>query len=292
MMLDASIVLRANTQVLGNIEETSDEFELAMTVTDYDPANEYWISRIYKGACQRLTPIRIDRIDAQGKNAKIWFKTNKFSSFALMVKKPEESETDRQDSAPSGGGGGGLPQTTDSSSSEAAASTPSETEGQPTGTDPAATEPTAPATTQDAFTGVTETIETSANGTAVVTSVTGNGTKTLRITGTVNQNGTNYAISAFAAKSFSNVDAKNIIIDLKASGSTQRVEFMPKTFKGSAIEKLSLRLTSSRQVKFRNGALSGSKIKKIVVHGLNKKEFRKLQKKLMDSGYTGKIVKK
>ena len=115
--------------------------------------------------------------------------------------------------------------TTDGNGAPAPNPTPSETTEHP-----AATESTI---TQDAFTGVSETIETSADGTAVVTSVAGNGGKTLRITGTVNQNGTNHPVSSFATKSFSNVDVKSIIIDLKASGNPQTVTFMPRTFKGS-----------------------------------------------------------
>ena len=175
-----------------------------------------------------------------------------------------QKETEKHDTTPSGGGGGSLPQTTDPA--PAPNPTPSETTEHP-----AATESTI---TQDAFTGVSETIEKSADGTAVVTSVAGNGGKTLRITGTVNQNGTNHPVSSFATKSFSNVDVKSIIIDLKASGNPQTVTFMPRTFKGSETKKLTLRLTSSRQVKFSSGALSGSKIKKVVVSGLNKRSLR------------------
>ena len=142
------------------------------------------------------------------------------------------------------------------------------------------------------FTGISETIALSTDGTASVTSVAGTVGNTLRITGTVNQGGTNYPVSSFATESFRDVDVKNIFIDLKTSGNTQTVTFQPRTFKGSEAKKLTLRLTSSRQVKFSSGALSGSKIKKVVVSGLKKKEFKRVEKKLRKSGYKGKIVKK
>ena len=103
----------------------------------------------------------------------------------------------------------------------------------------------------------------------------------------------NYPVSSFATNAFSNVDVKNIFIDLKASGNnTQTVTFQPRTFKGSEAKKLTLRLSSSGQVKFSSGAMSGSKIKKVVVSGLKKKEFKRVEKKLRKSGYKGKIVKK
>lgn len=85
---------------------------------------------------------------------------------------------------------------------------------------------------------------------------------------------------------------KSIFIDLKTSGNTQTVTFQPRTFKGSEAKKLTLRLSSSSQVKFTSGAMSGSKIKKVVVSGLKKKEFKRVEKKLRKSGYKGKIVKK
>ena len=194
-----------------------------------------------------------------------------------------EKKTEKYDSV-SSGGGGSLIQITDP--------TPSENEPQEDDSASAPIEPAPSTTIQDAFTGVSETIEASTDGTAVVTSVSGTDGKTLRVTGTVNLNGTNYTVSSFATKSFSSVESKNIIIDLKASGNTQTVTFMPRTFKGSGANRLTLRLSSSTQVKFSTGALSGSKIKKIVVSGLNKKEFKKVQKKLVKSGYKGKIVKK
>jgi hypothetical protein len=112
------------------------------------------------------------------------------------------------DTTPSGGGGGSLPQTADQTPTP---TTPSETAEQPTTT-------VVPTIIQAAFTGVSEAIETSTDGTASVTSVAGT-------TG-----------------------------------------------------------------KFSNGALSGSKIKKVVVSGLTKKEFKKVEKKLRKSGYKGKIV--
>ena len=102
----------------------------------------------------------------------------------------------------------------------------------------------------------------------------------------------NYPVSSFATESFRDVDVKNIFIDLKTSGNTQTVTFQPRTFKGSEVKKLTLRLSSSGQVKFSSGALSGSKIKKVVVSGLKKKEFKRVEKKLRKSGYKGKIVKK
>ena len=194
-----------------------------------------------------------------------------------------EKQTEKHDTTPSGGGGGSIPQTTDPT--PAPTTTPSETVEQPTTTGD-------PTITQDAFTGVSETIAPSTDGTAVVTSVAGTVGNTLRITGTVNQGGTNYPVSSFATESFRDVDVKNIFIDLKTSGNTQTVTFQPRTFKGSEAKKLTLRLSSSGQVKFSSGALSGSKIKKVVVSGLKKKEFKRVEKKLRKSGYKGKIVKK
>ena len=211
--------------------------------------------------------------------------TEKQTESEKQTEKQTESEkqTEKQDTTPSGGGGGSLPQTADPTPSPTP--TPSETVEQPTTTGD-------PAITQDAFTGVSEVIETSTDGTASVTSVSGTVGKTLRITGTVNQGGTNYPVSSFATSAFSNADVKNIFIDLKTSGNTQTVTFQPRTFKGSEAKKLTLRLSSSGQVKFSSGAMSGSKIKKVVVSGLKKKEFKRVEKKLRKSGYKGKIVKK
>ena len=153
-------------------------------------------------------------------------------------------------------------------------------------------EPTPVMATRDAFTGVTETIRISEKGTAVVKSVEDNGRNTLKVTGTVSQNGKTYEVSRFASNSFSDVDATIITIDLMTSGNEQRVTIMPNVFEGSWAEKLKLKLTSASQVKFKSGAFSGSSIKKIMIYGLDKTGFKKVQKNLKASGYKGKIVKR
>lgn len=79
--------------------------------------------------------------------------------------------------------------------------------------------------------------------------------KALRITGTVKQNGTNYSVSSFATKGFSNVDVKSIIIDMVVSENTRTVAFMSKTFKGSEVKNLTLRPVSSRKVRFSSGTV-------------------------------------
>ena len=45
-------------------------------------------------------------------------------------------------------------------------------------------------------------------------------------------------------------------------------------------------------MKFSSGAMSGSKIRKVVVSGLKRKEFKRVEKKLRKSAYKGKTVKK
>ena len=79
--------------------------------------------------------------------------------------------------------------------------------------------------------------------------------KALRLTGTVKQNGTNYSVSSFATKGFSNVDVNSIIIDMVVSENTRTVAFMSKTFKGSEVKNLTLRPVSSRKVRFSSGTV-------------------------------------
>ena len=67
---------------------------------------------------------------------------------------------------------------------------------------------------------------------------------------------------------------------------------MARAFRGSGVKTLSLRVTSADQIGFKKGALTGSKIKKVAVYGVNKTEFKRVEKKLRASGYKGKIVKK
>jgi hypothetical protein len=52
--------------------------------------------------------------------------------------------------------------------------------------------------------------------------------------------------------------ASRIVIDLKKSGSTERVIFMPQALSGSGAEKLCLKLSSADQVGFRKEALAGT----------------------------------
>ena len=155
-----------------------------------------------------------------------------------------------------------------------------------------ATEPNNVSGAKDAYTGISETIKITANGTAAVTSVTSNGGNKLTISGSVNQNGVTYAVSRFAENSFSQVGCKRIVIDLKASGNTQRVKIMQRAFKGCGANRLTFKLLSSGQIKFKNGALTESLIKKILIYGLDETEFEKVENNLRISGFSGEIVMK
>ncbi len=80
-IIDASIILRGDKQTLGNIEETSSKVELAIIVSDYDPDREYSIYRVHKGKTQKMSVFRVERT---GTKAKLWFRTDAFSTFAVV----------------------------------------------------------------------------------------------------------------------------------------------------------------------------------------------------------------
>lgn len=80
-VLDASIVIRGDTDTLGNIEETQQQLEMAIRVSGYNPNKKYSIVRLHNGAATKLTPFRIVQ---QGSNALLWFRSNLFSTFAVV----------------------------------------------------------------------------------------------------------------------------------------------------------------------------------------------------------------
>jgi hypothetical protein len=66
---------------LPNVLEIQNELELAATVTNYNPNKDYTVIRIHNGVATKLNVFNVVRI---GTSAQLWFKSNKFSSFAIV----------------------------------------------------------------------------------------------------------------------------------------------------------------------------------------------------------------
>ena len=146
---------------------------------------------------------------------------------------------------------------------------------------------------QDSCTGAEEIVSTSSMGIAMVHSVESRVSGSLRLSGAVRADNVNYYVVSFGQRCFRAVRASKVTLDLTSSANKKRVIFYPICFAGAKkLETLSLKASTASLFGFRKNVFQGSKITRIAVYGMDGEEFKKMERKLRNCGYRGKIVRK
>lgn len=85
-VIDAQVVVRGGNEVLGTIDELTDEVVMSVKVDDYDPDMTYSVYRVHEGTVKELD----SQIVTNGSETELQFGSDKFSTFVLAKEGVEE----------------------------------------------------------------------------------------------------------------------------------------------------------------------------------------------------------